>query len=193
MAMNDTLTFRVVLVGDSGGGKTSIIQHLARGEFDPHHKTTVGAVFHTISRDINGQRVLMQVWDTAGQEKYRSIGPIYYRNAAAAIAVFDVSVNDFEANLENWIVSVKRSATDPLIYIVGNKVDLLPDETDVTARTRLFAERYQAQYFMTSAKLGTRINLLFDAVFQGLVSSCVTSADVVPQENMEEMPKQTCC
>lgn len=135
----DPLTFRVVLVGDSEAGKTSIIHWLVRGEFEPHQKNTVGAVFHTISGDINGQRVVMQVWDTAGQEKYRSIGPIYYRKAAAAIAVFDVSVEGFEANLENWIVSVKRSATDPLIYVVGNKVDLLADEIDVTVRTRQFA------------------------------------------------------
>jgi small GTP-binding protein len=67
----DPLTFRVVLVGDSEAGKTSIIHWLVRGEFEPHQKNTVGAVFHTISGDINGQRVVMQVWDTAGQEKYR--------------------------------------------------------------------------------------------------------------------------
>jgi small GTP-binding protein len=114
-------SFRVVLVGDSEAGKTSIIHSFVRGDFSSNQKNTVGAVFHTIFREIGGQKVQLQIWDTAGQEKYRSIGPIYYREAAAAIAVFDATVDDFEDSLDAWIVAVKRSAVGPRIFVVGNK------------------------------------------------------------------------
>jgi small GTP-binding protein len=77
----------------------------------------VGAVFHTILREIDKQKLIMQIWDTAGQEKYRSIGPIYYRNAVAALAVFDVTVEDFDVSLQTWIDSVRRSTQDPIIFV----------------------------------------------------------------------------
>jgi small GTP-binding protein len=190
--MIDPLSFRVVMVGDSEAGKTSIIHYLLHGEYESNIKNTVGAVFHTIAREVQGQPVLMQIWDTAGQERYRSIGPIYYRNAAAAIAVFDVTVHDFQPNLDSWIASVKRNAAGPLIYVVGNKVDLLRDETDVLGHLKLFAQRYDADSFLTSAKEGTNIDILFNAVFEGLVKARQTTAEVFT-ERPEEASQSDCC
>jgi small GTP-binding protein len=192
--MSET-SFRVVLVGDSLAGKTSMIHTLVQGDFEPNHHNTVAAVFHTITRELNGQRVLMQIWDTAGQEKYRSIGPIYYRNAAAAVAVFDVTVADFEQSLDAWIVSVKRNATDPIIFIVGNKVDLIEEEVefDLMGKLKQFAAKYNAESFFTSAKTGKNIAILFDAVFSGVMKAADSQPDVFPIEQPVEAAKQECC
>jgi small GTP-binding protein len=191
--MDDALTFRVVLVGDSEAGKTSIVAAFLRGEFDRNQLTTVGAVSYTMARNVNGTRVDVQIWDTAGQEKYRSIGPIYYRGAAAAIAVFDVTVQNFEESLETWIGAVRRSAADPLVFVVGNKIDLLDGEADVRDRIRRFAQRHEAEFFLTSAKKRIRIDLLFDAVFHGLMRTCVVPADMAQPPHLRDAPQRSCC
>jgi small GTP-binding protein len=190
--MEDALTFRVVLIGDSGAGKTSILNALARRTFEPHQPNTVCALFHTVTRSVDGQRVVMQIWDTAGQEKYRSIGPIYYRDAAAAIAVFDVTAHNFQTNLDSWIVGVKRIASDPLIFVVGNKADLLADQTDAIIRIRAFAQKHDAQFFLTSAQHRINIDTLFQAVFNGVVRNAKERSGAVVQ-TIKENSKEDCC
>jgi small GTP-binding protein len=195
MSGPEPTSFRVVLVGDSMAGKTSIIHRSVQGDFDLNHTNTVAAVFHTITRDHDGQKKFMQIWDTAGQEKYRSIGPIYYRNAAAAIGVFDVTVDDFEASLDAWIVSVKRTAVDPLIFVVGNKVDLIEEETEqqLIPRIRQFAQKYNAESFFTSAKTGKNIDVLFEAVFLGLIKNEQPPIEIFPPKPNVETEKGGCC
>jgi small GTP-binding protein len=194
--MSAPASFRVVLVGDSLVGKTSIIRSLVRGEFDPTGTPTVGAVFHTVSRDVHGRRIVMQIWDTAGTEKYRSIGPIYYRNAAAALAVFDLQNDDFTASLDSWIVNVKRNCTDPIIFVVGNKTDLVTPTPQIIERVQAFAENYSAQFFLVSAKTGNQIKALFDAVFEGLYKTLTVAMDNVTVEEVpieKEEPEKKCC
>jgi small GTP-binding protein len=194
--MSGPASFRVVLVGDSLVGKTSIIRSLVRGEFDPTGNPTVGAVFHTVSRDIHGRRIVMQIWDTAGTEKYRSIGPIYYRNAAAALAVFDLQNDEFAASLDSWIVTVKRNSTDPIIYVVGNKTDLVPPTPQIIERVQAFARSYNAEFFLVSAKTGDKIKVLFDAVFEGLYRTLTIPMDNVTVQEVSierEEPEKECC
>jgi small GTP-binding protein len=186
-------TFRVVLVGDSEVGKTSIIHTYVRQSFDPDQKNTVGASFHTLTREINKQKIIIQIWDTAGQEKYRSIGPIYYRNASAALAVFDCTVEDFTDSLTEWIVSVKRNATDPVIFVVGNKSDLLSEQESVISRLEEFAGRFGAEYILTSAKDGYNIEQLFNSLFVALARSSDKNMDLIVYDNLESEVKGSCC
>ena len=88
--------FKVILVGDSSVGKTSLISMYAKSTFSDQPETTIGPQFTTRYVEVpeTGQRIKLQIWDTAGQEKYRSVAPIYYRDAAAAICVFDVTNKD---------------------------------------------------------------------------------------------------
>jgi small GTP-binding protein len=188
-----TSSFRVVIIGDAETGKTSIIQTFLRQVFDPNQKPTVGAVFHTITREINNETVIMQIWDTAGQERYRSIGPIYYRNASAAIAVFDVGVRDFAPSLDAWIANVRRTVGDPLIIVVGNKSDLLTDDREVTARMKEFAESHKADCLLTSAKTGSNIPQLFDRLFAGLVKANTVQATAAAPPIVEPEVNIKCC
>jgi small GTP-binding protein len=186
-------TFRVVLVGDSQVGKTSILQTYIHQLFHPDPTNTVGASFHTLTREVSKKKITAQIWDTAGQEKYRSIGPIYYRNAAAALAVFDCTVENFVESLTKWIVSVKRNAEDPLIFVIGNKSDLLSEQQTVVSRMEEFAGRFGAECFLTSAKTGYNIERLFQALFMALARSLKKNMDMIVHEILKPEVKTQCC
>jgi small GTP-binding protein len=189
-------SFRVVLVGDSGVGKSSIIHYLVKGSFESDQKTTIGAAFHTITRTLDGQRVQLQVWDTAGQEKFRSIGPVYYRNAAAAIGVYDVTQEEFSTGLDHWILTVKRSTSNALLFIVGNKSDLLgPDDPAPEVTGQSYADKYHAPFFATSAKTGLGIDKLFEAVFDEVWAARKPEMDghVVTEAKPADQQEKGCC
>jgi Ras-related protein Rab-5C len=191
------ISFRAVLVGDSGVGKSSLIHFLIKGAVAPVQNATVGAVFHTITREVEGRRVQLQIWDTAGQEKYRSIGPVYYRNAAAAIAVYDVSIDDFSTGLDNWILNVKRSTSSASLFIVGNKFDLVTDDDKLALeRGKEFADRYHAPFIHTSAKTGFNVEQLFQNVFDQLLAEAKEDPGTFVIEEPKPLPPEEslkCC
>jgi small GTP-binding protein len=160
-AMNrsrDTI-FRVVTIGDSSVGKTSILSQLVHAEFDPNATATVAAEFVHHTKQVEGQDYEMQIWDTAGAEMFRSLGPIYYRNAVGAIVVFDLSNPRSFENLSSWISAfLSWSEKNPVIIVLGNKLDL----TEVLKVSELsaseWAESNGYSYFSTSAKTGIGIH-----------------------------------
>jgi small GTP-binding protein len=164
----EALTVRVVLIGDSQVGKTSLIHRFVRSSFEKQQKSTIGAVFHTYEQTWDGRHVIMQIWDTAGQEKYRSLGPIYYRNSAAGIAVFDVTDAETLPALEKWISEFKKYTEEPLLFVVGNKIDLTDAQAVKQDEAKAFAEGQGATCFFTSAKTGDGVKELFEQVFQRL-------------------------
>lgn len=116
---------RVVLVGDSSVGKTSILNRLILDKFNNSEQSTVGANYHIYSQEVDGKTIEIQLWDTAGQEKYRSLGPIYFRNSAGALVVFDLTAKETFDNLNSWIDSFTDVAgSDTVICIAANKCDL---------------------------------------------------------------------
>jgi small GTP-binding protein len=167
----DGLTVRVVLIGDSQVGKTSLIHRFVRSSFERQQKSTIGAVFHTYEQTWKGRQVIMQIWDTAGQEKYRSLGPIYYRNSAAGIAVFDLTSKETLPGLEKWITEFKKYTEEPLLFIVGNKSDLDGQQAIQRDEAEEFAKQQGATPFFTSAKTGDQVKELFDAVFNQLAEA----------------------
>jgi small GTP-binding protein len=159
---------RVVLVGDSSVGKTSLITSVTGETFNQHEPTTVGASWHMYTASIDGAQIELQLWDTAGQERYRTLGPLYYRSAVAAVAVFDVCNQSSFTNLPQWIDSVIAIAgPSTFIFIVGNKLDLAAagaprgadsDQALEWARARAY------RYFETSAKTGEGVSMVFRSV-----------------------------
>ena len=168
---------RVVTIGETSVGKTSIITQLVKKSFNPNEKSTIGAMFVVYNQKldasvlkidpnnigINGDVVVeMQIWDTAGQERFRSLGPIYYRGAEAAVVVFDfTSQNSFE-RLQSWITAFQDVAgTETIIFIVGNKIDL-KDKIQVSAETaQNWAEERGFKFFSTSALTGEGVEEVF--------------------------------
>ena len=189
------ITFRIVLIGNAQVGKTSIVKRLISKEFANKYIETVGAAFFSYTYTIEDKSVLLQIWDTAGQEKYQSLGPIYYRNAAAAIVVYDQSDFDSFKSISKWIELFYDSAgKNTLIFIVGNKNDL-PDPQVQVLEAEQFAVSNNYTFLSVSAKTGQNIERLFQNVAQELVAhqKKFIPRDEPPQSENTKMTKSPCC
>lgn len=168
MTVDEPMTVRVVLIGDSQVGKTSLVQRFVRSSFEKQQRSTIGAVFHTYERSYNGIDVVMQIWDTAGQEKYRSLGPIYYRNSVAGICVFDMTNKETLSGLEKWISEFRKQTNEPILYIVGNKIDIQDKITVTEEEAKAFSKSQNAKLIFSSAKTGENVQEIFESIFQDL-------------------------
>jgi len=156
--------FKVVLVGETGVGKTSIISQFIDQVFEEELQTSTGGSFS--SKEIffdNGKSLKLEIWDTAGQERYRSLTKIFYKNSSCAILVYDITKKQTFDELKNyWIGQIKESAPkDIMLAVVGNKEDLLDKEQVDENEARDFAKENNALFFSTSAKNSDAINQLF--------------------------------
>ena len=161
--MNATI-IKVVLLGDSGVGKTSIVQRFIYSSYKDENPPTIGASFMSKLMTIpeNDTNIKFQIWDTAGQEKYISLASMYYKDAQAAIIVYDItSKKSFEA-VKFWINELKTNA-DPkiVIAIAGNKADLLDKEEVDLATGMKLSKSLDAVFKQTSAKENIGIEDLF--------------------------------
>jgi small GTP-binding protein len=156
---------RVVAIGDSSVGKTAIINRLMADIFDPEQPTTIGAEWQLFSHNIGNELVQFQIWDTAGQEKYRSLGPLYYRNAIGAVLVFDVTDRSSFGNLPGWVSAFTTVAgTEVVIIAAANKCDL-EDKRQVSSKEAFdWATSQKFPLYETSAKSGQGITALFNAL-----------------------------
>ena len=156
---------KVVLVGNTQVGKTCLVSRLMTGTFRANSPATVGAAFQDHVMTTDKGIVSMQIWDTAGQEKYRSLTPMYYRNAHAAVLVFDVTNKESYESLEQWATDLEeKTTTDIKIFIAGNKCDLENRQVS-EEEAREFAFKHGAIcYVETSAKTGNGVLELFTKV-----------------------------
>lgn len=155
--------FKVISVGETAVGKTSIIMRFQHNVFLPEHQATVGASYITKTVETPHGQANLMLWDTAGQERYRSLVPMYARSAAVALIVFDVSEKATFEELGNWVEAVRQDAPDDCsLFIVGNKIDLpfAVDKSDV----QRWAHREKVKLMFVSALTGEGINELFNEV-----------------------------
>jgi small GTP-binding protein len=170
-------SFRAVTMGDSSVGKTSIVNRFIRDRFNPVESNTVGAIYDSYTQVHNGRTVEVQIWDTAGQEQYRALSPVYFRSASAGILVFDLSNRRSFENLNEWITLFQRSsAEDALVFVVGNKVDLVETRQVPIDDARDWAREQNCSYFETSAQTGQGIAPLFNSISATLGSKGRTEA-----------------
>ncbi|PIN10430.1 GTP-binding protein SEC4, small G protein superfamily [Handroanthus impetiginosus] len=134
--------YKVVLIGDSGIGKSNLLSRFTKNEFSQESKSTIGVEFATRSIQVDDIVVKAQIWDTAGQERYRAITSAYYRGAVGAMLVYDVTRQVTFQNVERWLKEL-RSHTDSsiVIMLVGNKADLRHLRAVQTEEAKEFAER----------------------------------------------------
>nr|GLL45491.1 ras-related protein YPT3 [Ipomoea trifida] len=157
--------FKLVLIGDSGVGKSNLLSRFTKNEFNLESKSTIGVEFATKSLNIGGKVIKAQIWDTAGQERYRAITSAYYRGAVGALLVYDVTRHVTFENVTRWLKEL-RDHTDPniVVMLIGNKSDLRHLVAVPTEEGKNFAER-EALYFMeTSALEATNVENAFTEV-----------------------------
>ncbi|CAL9101135.1 unnamed protein product [Musa textilis] len=157
--------FKVVLIGDSGVGKTNLLSRFARNEFSSESKSTIGVEFATRTIRVDEKLVKAQIWDTAGQERYRAITSAYYRGAAGALVVYDVTRHITFENVERWLKEL-RNHTDGniVIMLLGNKADLRHIRAVSVEDAQAFAQQEKAFFMETSALESMNVETAFTEV-----------------------------
>ena len=154
----------IITLGESSVGKSSIINRYVENNFDYNFVSTLGVDFRKKIININGENIRLKIWDTAGQEKFRSIQKQYYRNSDGILLVFDVTKFDTFNVLEEWINSIKnQTSNDIIVVLVGNKIDL-NNKVISDDEIKNFANDNKFKYFLTSAATGKNINEVFDYI-----------------------------
>jgi len=154
--------FKVVLIGDSGVGKSNLLSRFTRNEFNLDSKSTIGVEFATKSIKVEAKTVKAQIWDTAGQERYRAITSAYYRGAVGALLVYDISKQVTFENVERWLKELRDHAEPNIvIMLVGNKSDLKHKRAVSTETAMAFAETNNLAFIETSALDATGVDEAF--------------------------------
>ncbi|GAA0170098.1 small GTPase [Lithospermum erythrorhizon] len=157
--------FKLVLIGDSGVGKSNLLSRFTRNEFNLESKSTIGVEFATKSLQIDSKVIKAQIWDTAGQERYRAITSAYYRGAVGALLVYDVTRHPTFENVKRWLKEL-RDHTDPniVVMLIGNKSDLRHLLAVSTEAGKSFAEAESLYFMETSALEATNVENAFSEV-----------------------------
>ncbi|KAL7593114.1 ras-related protein RABA1f [Lactuca sativa] len=157
--------YKVVLIGDSGVGKSNLLSRFSKNEFSLDSKSTIGVEFATRSIRVEDKTIKGQIWDTAGQERYRAITSAYYRGTVGALIVYDITRKVTFDNIERWLKEL-REHTDQniVIMLVGNKADLGHLRAVTTDEAKAFSERENVFFMETSALESLNVEKAFTEV-----------------------------
>jgi len=159
------LTPAVVLIGDSGVGKSNLLSRFTRNEFNLDSKSTIGVEFATRSIQVDAKTIKAQIWDTAGQERYRAITSAYYRGAVGALLVYDISKHQTYENVTRWLKELRDHAdSNIVIMLVGNKSDLRHLRAVPTEEAKQFASENNLSFIETSALDASNVELAFQNI-----------------------------
>ena len=162
--------FKLILIGNSGVGKSSILQRYMNKTFEESYKCTIGVDFLMKSLEVKGKTVKLQLWDTAGQEKYKSMVSSYYRGANVALVVFDITSRSSFESLPLWIENYYKNGPEQKnIILIGNKKDMADQRQVTQEEAEEFSETNNMIYFETSAKEGDNIDYVFNFAAEKLL------------------------
>ncbi|KAF9245678.1 GTP-binding protein RAB5 [Melanogaster broomeanus] len=176
--MSKQFQFKLVLLGESAVGKSSLVLRFVKDQFDDYRESTIGAAFLTQTVTLDDQTtVKFEIWDTAGQERYKSLAPMYYRNANCAVVVYDITQAASLEKARTWIRELQRQA-DPSIVIAlcGNKADLAARRQVTQEEAKKYAEEEGLMWSETSAKTGEGVVDIFTAIAKKLPLSAPPSS-----------------
>ncbi|KAJ6249365.1 dystroglycan-related [Anaeramoeba flamelloides] len=166
--MNNKM-YKIIIVGDSGVGKSSILVRYLHDEFQTDYDVTIGVEFGSLPLEIMDQTILLQIWDTAGQESFRSIIRPYYRRAVGALIVFDITQRESFNSLVSWLEDVRLNASNNVeITLIGNKADLSNDRAVSYEEGEKFAKEHGLEYYETSANTSKNIEKIFEEIAKSI-------------------------
>jgi len=156
--------FKLLIIGDSGVGKSSLLVRFADNTFTGNYITTIGVDFKIRTIELHGERVKLQIWDTAGQERFRTITSTYYRGTHGVIVVYDVCSGESFANVKRWLHEIEQNCDVVNRILVGNKNDDPDRKVVLTEDARRFSDQMGIQLFETSAKDNLNVEEMFRAI-----------------------------
>ena len=161
--MNFNYLLKYVIVGDASVGKSNLLLRYSHGQFREEYQLTIGVEFGSNNVAIDDKIYRIQIWDTAGQENFRSITRAYYKNSACALIVYDISRKESFGNISSWIEDCKNSSPKSVFMVlVGNKCDLEENREVSEEEGRELAEKNGMLFFETSAKTGKNVEQVFE-------------------------------
>eukprot|EP00826_Nyctotherus_ovalis_P064239 TRINITY_DN9418_c0_g5_i1.p1 TRINITY_DN9418_c0_g5~~TRINITY_DN9418_c0_g5_i1.p1 ORF type:complete len:215 (-),score=53.97 TRINITY_DN9418_c0_g5_i1:126-770(-) len=157
------LIFKGILIGEAGVGKSCILHRLVSNEFKDDYEVTIGAEFSSVIVRMKGKVIKLQVWDTAGQENFRSMIRVFYKGSHAAFLVFDITRGETFEHLEDWVNDIRDNALPNVkIVLLGNRKDEENNRQIATEKAKEFCGKFDlAGYYETSAKSGEGIRTVF--------------------------------
>ena len=169
--MSDDCVYKVLLLGDSTVGKTCFLLRYCDKTFQEAHLSTIGLDYRLKTMTLeNGKNIKLQIWDTAGQDRFRAITKNYYKGANGIILIYDVTNLQSYENVKNWIAQIKEEANqNVLIYLAGNKIDVSEDLRVVkTEDGKKIADEFKLPFYETSAKSGINVNKIFEELVENI-------------------------
>jgi len=183
--------FKVVLIGDSGVGKSNLLSRFTRNQFNLESKSTIGVEFATRSIKVDQKTIKAQIWDTAGQERYRAITSAYYRGAVGALLVYDISKAVTYENVERWLNELRDHAdSNIVIMLVGNKSDLRHLRAVTTEQAAALAEKHGLSFIETSALDSTNVELAFQRILTEIYN-IVGGGKVLDKKEQQAIAEET--
>ena len=185
MSNNYNYLFKYIIIGDSSVGKSNLLMKFAHNKFTKDYQATIGVEFGSKNIEINNKVYRIQVWDTAGQENFRSLTRAYYKNCVCAIIVYDVTNKQSFENIQNWLEDVhNQSPKTVLIALIGNKIDLDDKRVISFDEGKELALKNGIIFMETSAKTGEGVNEVFNYTAQEIEKKM--------KENYYNLKSETC-
>ena len=185
MSTNFNYLLKYIIIGDSSVGKSNLLLRYTQQRFNDEYQATIGVEFGAKNLTIDSQIYRIQIWDTAGQENFKSITRAYYKNSVCALVVYDISSRDSFNNVSTWIEDCKNQSPKTIFMVlVGNKSDLNDKRQVNTEEGQELADKYGLQFYETSAKTGDNVEAIF-----------FNSADEIAKkidENYYDLDNDTC-
>jgi Ras-related protein Rab-2A len=189
--MEAEVLFRVIIVGDTGVGKSCILLRFTENRFKEQHNVTIGVEFGSRSIVLEDQSVKLQIWDTAGQESFRSITRSFYRKADGVMLMYDITAKHTFENCRYWLEEIRQNSDlDIVIYLVGNQVDLDSDmgREVSTDEGQAFASAHKLNGFKeTSAKSGINVEDVFRELTLALFNKWKMKKEIEPVANQVQL------
>ncbi|CDS13562.1 hypothetical protein LRAMOSA05738 [Lichtheimia ramosa] len=181
---------KLVLLGESGVGKSSLVHRFVNRDYEANREPTIGAAFLTQRCHLEDRVIKFEIWDTAGQERFHSLAPMYYRNAQAAIIVYDVTKASTLEKAKSWVKELQRQANSSIVIaLAGNKLDLVEsegeedDDSDENERqvpeedARAYADEAGLVFMETSAKTSKNVDVMFTEIAKKIPHEHLISAN----------------